>query len=98
MNSRNGIIGLAIGDAMGVPTKFIQREKLLDNPVFGMSDGGTFGKSKGTWSDSTALTLATMDSIINYYGISTEDIGNKLLEWMKNFKYSAEGERSEERR
>lgn len=93
MNSRNGIIGLAIGDAMGVPTKFMQREKLLDNPVFGMSDGGTFGKSKGTWSDSTALTLATMDSIINYYGISTEDIGNKLLEWMKNFKYSAEGER-----
>lgn len=93
MNSRDGIIGLAIGDAMGVPIKFMQREKLLDSPVFCMTEGGIYGKTKGTWSDSTALTLATIDSLINYYGISTEDMGNRLLEWMKNSKYSANGER-----
>ncbi len=33
MNSRNGIIGFAIGDAMGVPVEFMEREKLFDNPV-----------------------------------------------------------------
>ena len=26
MNSRDGIIGLAIGDAMGVPVEFVERE------------------------------------------------------------------------
>lgn len=38
MNSRDGIIGLAIGDAMGVPLKFMEREKLLENPVTDMTD------------------------------------------------------------
>ena len=46
MNSRDGIIGLAIGDAMGVPLKFMEREKLLENPVTEMTDGGIFNKER----------------------------------------------------
>jgi len=93
MNSRDGIIGLAIGDAMGVPLRFIEREKLLENPVTQMISGGTFEKEKGTWSDSTSLTLATMDSIIHCFGISTTDMGNKFVSWMQNSEYTATGER-----
>ena len=93
MNSRDGIIGLAIGDAMGVPLEFVQREKLLENPVTRMLDKGTYGKSKGTWSDDTSLTLATIDSIIHCFGISTEDMGNRFVEWMEDAKYTANGER-----
>lgn len=33
MNSRDGIIGFAIGDAMGVPIEFVSRNKLFENPV-----------------------------------------------------------------
>lgn len=93
MNSRDGIIGLAIGDAMGVPLRFMEREKLLENPVTQMTSGGTFEKEKGTWSDSTSLTLATMDSIMHCFGISTTDMGNKFVNWMKNAEYTANGER-----
>lgn len=93
MNSRDGIIGLAIGDAMGVPIEFVQREKLLENPVTKMLEYGTYEKPKGTWSDDTSMTLATIDSIIHCFGISTEDMGNKFLEWMENSKYTATGER-----
>ena len=41
MNSRNGIIGFAIGDAFGVPLKFMSREKLFENPTTQMIDGGS---------------------------------------------------------
>lgn len=93
MNSRDGIIGLAIGDAMGVPLRFMERNKLLEKPVTQMIAGGTFEKDKGTWSDSTSLTLATMDSIIHCFGISTTDMGNRFVKWMKNAEYTASGER-----
>lgn len=93
MNSRNGIIGFAIGDAMGVPLKFISREKLFEAPITQMTDGGSHDQPCGTWSDETSTTLATMDSIIKSFGISTIDIGNRLIEWMENSKYTATGER-----
>lgn len=93
MNSRNGIVGLAIGDAMGVPLKFISREKLFENPVTQMVDGGSHEQHCGTWSDETSTTLATMESIIKNFGISTIDIGNRLTEWMEHSKYTAGGER-----
>ena len=95
INSKNGIIGLAIGDAMGLPIKFIEREKLLENPVTCMQSGGTYEKPKGTWSDGTSLSLATMDSIIQSFGISTEDMGNRFVNWMQNADYTASGERFE---
>lgn len=93
MNSRDGIIGLAIGDAMGVPLKFMEREKLLENPVTEMTDGGIFNKEKGVWSESTSLTLATIESIIHCFGISITDMGNKYVSWMQNSEYTATGER-----
>lgn len=93
MNSRNGIIGFAIGDAMGVPLKFMSREKLFDNPTTQMIDGGSHDQPFGTWSDETSTTLATMESIIKSFGISTIDIGNRLIDWMENSRYTAGGER-----
>lgn len=93
MNSRDGIIGLAIGDAMGVPLKFMEREKLLENPVTDMTDGGIFDKEKGVWSESTSLTLATIESIIHCFGISITDMGNKFVSWMQNSEYTATGAR-----
>lgn len=93
MNSRDGIIGLAVGDAMGVPIEFMSREKLMDNPVTQMLDKGSHNQPKGSWSDDTSLTLATIDSIIHCYGISTEDMGNRFVNWLENGEYTATGER-----
>ena len=93
MNSKDGIIGLAVGDAMGVPIEFMSRDKLMDNPVTQMLDRGSHNQPKGTWSDDTSLTLATMDSIIHCFGISTEDMGNRFVNWMEKSEYTATGER-----
>ena len=64
LSCRNGIIGFAIGDAMGVPNEFCLREKLMQNPVTEMVGFRSHDVPKGSWSDDTSLTLATMDSII----------------------------------
>ena len=33
LSCRNGILGFAIGDAMGVPNEWLTREELMENPV-----------------------------------------------------------------
>lgn len=91
MNSRDGIIGLAIGDAMGVPIESVSREVLFESPITKMQEGGIHGQPIGSWSDDTSLTLATIDSIIKCFGISTIDMGNRFVEWMDKSKYTATG-------
>ena len=59
------VIGHAVGDAMGVPTEFKSREKLLSNPVTDMVGFGSHSVPKGTWSDDTSMSIGTIDAIIN---------------------------------
>ena len=66
MNSKDGIIGLIIGDALGVPVEFKSREELEKNPIEKMIGYGTYNKAPGTFSDDSSLTLATIDSIIEH--------------------------------
>lgn len=88
LSSKNGIIGFAIGDAMGVPNEFCLREKLIENPITEMIGYGSHDVPKGSWSDDTSLTLATMDSVIDTKMIDTEDMASKFLEWLKEAKYT----------
>ena len=61
---RGGILGLAVGDALGVPVEFQSREELRKNPVTDMRGYGTYNQPPGTWSDDTSLTLCLMDNLI----------------------------------
>ncbi len=77
---RDGLIGLAIGNAMGVPTESSGREDLLEKPVVRMMPRIRDGIPKGAWSDSTSLTIATMDAIINK-GIDYTAIADNFVRW-----------------
>ena len=59
-----GILGLAVGDALGVPVEFMSRQEISKDPVSSMRGYGTHDQPMGTWSDDTSLTLALMDSIV----------------------------------
>lgn len=87
MKVKDGICGLLIGDALGVPVEFKPREYLIKNPVTGMMGNGTYDMPKGTWSDDTSMTLATMQSIVNKKGIDLEDIMNEFLLFVDESKY-----------
>ena len=61
---KNGIIGLVVADALGVPYEFKSREKIKQNPCVDMIGHGTFNVEEGCWSDDSSMTLATLDSLV----------------------------------
>ena len=87
----DGILGFAIGDALGVPAEFKSREELKINPITDMISGGAHNQVKGTWSDDTSMTLATIHSIIETGTINTNDMADKFLKWYRNGEYTATG-------
>lgn len=88
MKSLDGILGLTIGDAMGVPLEFCMREKLMENPTTEMIGYGSHDVPKGSWSDDTSMTIATIDSINNKGKIDYDDIATNFLKWFKEAKYT----------
>ena len=91
IDSKPGIIGLAVGDAMGVPLEFFNRENLINNPVTIMLGEQSHNMPKGSWSDDTSLNLALIDSINNKKKIDLYDIGQNFIEWGERGKYTPTG-------
>ena len=57
------LLGVAVGDALGVPVEFTSREERQAKPVREMRGWGTDNQPPGTWSDDTSLTLCTSEAI-----------------------------------
>ncbi|MDR4955140.1 ADP-ribosylglycohydrolase family protein [Chryseobacterium sp. ES2] len=74
-----GIMGVCIGDALGVPVEFKSREQLKCSPVTKMRALGTHHQPAGTWSDDGSLTLCLADSLLKGYNL--KDIAMKFLQW-----------------
>lgn len=88
---RDSLLGFAIGDAMGVPIEFTDRETLIKNPITQMTGYGTYNQPEGTWSDDTSMTVATMDAIITKKEINYKSIMSNFLSWFAVGKYTATG-------
>ena len=92
MKVKDGIIGFVVGDALGVPVEFHSRNELYIDPVTDMREYGTYSQPKGTWSDDSSMTIATMTSIINKKGIDYTDIMDEFINWMDNAEHTPHGE------
>ena len=55
------ILGLAAGDALGVPYEFMRRDQAEAAELEHMRSGGWHQQPAGAWSDDTAMALASMD-------------------------------------
>jgi len=88
-NIKSAVTGLVVGDALGVPFEFKSKRELLENPCTGMVGYGTWNQPKGTWSDDTSMTLATMDSVIRNNGeINYEGIMQNFTRWLVNDEFT----------
>ncbi len=85
---RDAIYGLAIGDALGLPVQFEERDSFH---IETMTGHGTYDMEPGTWSDDTSMTLATCDSLKLMGRIDLEDIECCLTDWYKEGKYTPDG-------
>ena len=87
---RSAMLGVAVGDALGVPVEFYDRAVRKQDPVTGMRGGGFHGQKPGTWSDDTSMALALMDSLTRR-GFDPQDQMRCYVDWMWSAKYTARG-------
>ncbi len=87
---RGALLGLAVGDALGVPHEFRPRYELERKPVTGMDGYGTWNQAPGTWSDNTSLSLCLAESLSVEYNLY--DIADRMIAWLDKAYWSARGE------
>ena len=88
-NLADAVYGAAVGDALGVPFEFKYRGSFTCEDMTGF---GTHYQPAGTWSDDTALLLATCDSIRAKRGrIDVADMRKRFVKWMNQGAYTPDG-------
>lgn len=84
-----GLIGLLVGDALGVPYEFHPPEALPPADRIEMEPPPGFprahdGVPPGTWSDDGAQALCLLDSLESCGRLDLEDLGRRLVDWWQN--------------
>lgn len=87
----NGMMGVVVGDALGMPVQFVNRAELKNNPVETMEGYGTYNMPPGTWSDDSSMALATLDSIRVNGEVNYSDIMERFVKWLFYGEYTPAG-------
>ncbi|WP_293196505.1 ADP-ribosylglycohydrolase family protein [Ottowia sp.] len=93
--ARAALLGLLVGDAVGVPYEFKRRDEVPDREFIEMTPPSGFrptrpGAPRGTWSDDGAMTLALLDSLQRDASLCEPDVASRLLAWFRKGKYAAD--------
>ena len=75
-----GLLGVVVGDALGVPVESQSREQLRQNPVQDMRGYGTYRQRASTWSDDSSLMLCTVEGLAD--GFDTGRLGMLFTRWL----------------
>lgn len=84
------LLGVAVGDAIGVPVEFKSRENLTVRPVTDIMGHGSHNQPAGTWSDDTSLTLALADALCEDFDL--QRIADNFVAWKFGNEFTARGE------
>ncbi|CAM4962083.1 unnamed protein product [Rotaria socialis] len=85
------LIGLGIGDALGASVEFRPHEYLRHHPVTDMQKGGTWGLSRGQWTDDTSMALCLASSLITKRRFDPYDQMVRYKWWFKHGFLSSTG-------
>ncbi len=93
---RAALLGLAVGDALGVPVEFISRHTRHRDPVTGLRGYGTHHQPPGTWSDDSSLTFCLAETLARPGGLTgvpdLADFGRRATNWLNVSYWTATGE------
>ncbi|MFS8081810.1 MAG: ADP-ribosylglycohydrolase family protein [Ginsengibacter sp.] len=91
MNSKNNfkdiLLGVSIGDALGVPVEFNSRETISHSPVTDMLGYGTHNKPQGTFSDDSSLTFCLAEALTEKF--DPENIATNFTSWLYDNYWTA---------
>lgn len=90
----SAILGLVVGDALGVPVEFVSRAELKENPLSDMVGYGTHSQPKGTWSDDSSMVVATMEWFAEKgeEELDFSELMDKFSQWIMYGEYTPYGE------
>ena len=86
----SGLMGLCVGDALGVPVEFSTRAEREKSPVTSMLGYGTWDVPAGTWSDDSSLTFCLAECLCT--GFSIEALAALFWRWYHEAYWTPYGE------
>ncbi len=81
------LIGLAVGDAIGVPYEFLNRNSMDSRPATNMTGYGTHNQAPGTWSDDSSLAFCLAETLIGNYDL--DNLKNRFINWYDHAYWTA---------
>jgi len=86
---KSALLGVAVGDALGVPVEFQSRQTISKNPVTDMNGYGTYNLPAGTWSDDSSLTFCLAEALTQDFDLNI--IGQNFVKWAHENYWTAHG-------
>lgn len=83
---RGCFVGLAVGDALGAPYEFLEKEEVKYNHQ--MNAGGFFNLPKGAYTDDTTMNICLAESILTK-DFDMYDQMNRYIQWYTKGMYSS---------
>lgn len=92
-----GLVGLLVGDALGVPYEFHPPARLPAREQLEFTPPPGFARAHaqvppGTWSDDGAHALCLLDSLLWHGRLDVEDLGRRLVNWYEWGYLAVDGE------
>lgn len=86
---RGALMGLAVGDALGVAAEFKKRGQF--EPITDLIGGGVFNLRAGQWTDDTSMALCLAHSLLECRGFDAYDQMERYLAWRDEGYMSSTG-------
>lgn len=86
------LLGIAIGDALGVPYEFESRSQRNVDPAIDMvGNRGFHNQTAGTWSDDTSMSLCLAEALLKE-PFSLYDVKSNFIQWFEKSYWTANGD------
>ena len=83
------LFGVAVGDALGVPVEFKNRQTIAQKPVTDMTGFGTYNLPAGTFSDDSSLAFCLAEALTQDFNL--QKIANNFVAWLNNNYWTPRG-------
>lgn len=91
-----GLLGLLVGDALGVPYEFNTPDNIPALSAIELEPPSTFSRTypnvpPGTWSDDGAQALCLLDSLLTCGRVEPDDLAQRFLKWYNQGYMAVDG-------
>ena len=87
---KSALLGLSIGDALGVPVEFRSRDQIAKDPVTDMRGWGTYNLPAGTFSDDSSMAFCLAEALTGDFDLSV--IAHNFVHWYTENYWTPRGE------